>query len=101
MNIRIGKYEITSDNLQFILNEVCERGEKASKPGETYLSPIGYYTEPEHLITAIFRKEILKSEAESLKQLSCDLQLAYDFIKDVAMKLKQAGLRLSNPKEEE
>lgn len=88
MNIRIGKYAITSDPLQLILNEVCQRGEKASKPGEEYLNPIGYYTEPEHLITAIFKREIRKSEAEDLKRLSDDLNSAYDFIEDVSRAMK-------------
>lgn len=73
MNIDLGKYVITSDNLQYILNERQERGDRSKKQGEEYLKPIGYYTELAHLIPALIELRLRKSEAESLKELARDM----------------------------
>jgi len=80
LNIRLGKYHITSDSMQYILNEVCQRGEKASEPGSEYLSPIGYYTDLQHLITKIFNSEVGTTYAGSLRELTRSIQKANQYI---------------------
>lgn len=57
MNIRIEKYVITSDNLQFILNEAVHRGTKSKREGEEYLRPISYHPTLDTLLMSLFNRE--------------------------------------------
>ena len=90
LNIRLGKYHITSDSLQYILNEVCQRGERASEPGTEYLSPIGYYTDLKHLITKIFNSEVGTTYAGSLRELTRSIQKANQYISKCAETISSA-----------
>lgn len=84
MNIRIDKYAITSDPLQYILNDVCVRGEKSKCPGEEYLSPIGYYPTLHGLLTALFDKKLRTSDAVTVKDLLRDISDAMNFVQETA-----------------
>jgi hypothetical protein len=83
MRIKIDKYVITSDPLQYILNESCERGVKSKTPGEGYLSPIGYYTSLYALLTALHAKDIRASKATTIKGLKADIKKATDLVEKV------------------
>lgn len=68
LNITLGKYVITGSTHDLILNEkkIIKEGKNA---GEETLSRLGYYSKFEHLVKELCHKEIIESEAQSLKQL--------------------------------
>lgn len=69
ISIKIGeKYVITSDNLQFILNQVAVKGDKSNQAGETYLKAVGYYYSIDLLVKALMQRELRQSDATSLEQ---------------------------------
>ena len=69
MNIRIGKYAITSDSICLTLHEVATRGENAKNPGEEYLSAIGYYGDLEQCMQGLLRHVGRTSEATTIREL--------------------------------
>ena len=69
MNIRIGNYVITSDNLQFILNEAAKRSDKSKKAGEEYLRPISYHPTLQTLLTSLFDRMTRKNDCTDLNDL--------------------------------
>jgi len=81
MNIRIDDYEITSDSLQYILNERVVRGVKSKTPGEVYLHPIGYYTSLKRLLTALFDKKLRDSSSKTIKDLRVDIVEATELVR--------------------
>ncbi len=80
MNIHVGKYVITSDSLNIILNErkVVKDGKRK---GEEYLVPIGYYGTIEGCMEALLRYKVRKSQATSIKGLIEDVNEISKFIK--------------------
>ncbi|NHB94824.1 DUF5405 family protein, partial [Photorhabdus cinerea] len=69
MEIRLDKYVITSDDYQFILNEI-----KISKEGKNIsqerLQTIGYYPRLEQLIKKLILLEIRRDDIKSLQDMS-------------------------------
>ncbi|OYD24712.1 DUF5405 family protein [Oceanimonas baumannii] len=69
INIQINeKYIITSDNLQFILNQVAVKGDNSNQAGETYLKAVGYYHSIDLLVKALMQRELRQSDATTLQQ---------------------------------
>jgi hypothetical protein len=67
MEIDIGDYLITSDEMQWTLFEkkVAKEGKRA---GEEYTRPIGYYADANQLIDALIRREIRLQDASSFAE---------------------------------
>ena len=93
MNIRVGKYAITSDPLNYILNEVRVRSKdgKGGSMGDEYLVPIGYYsfTRIDQLLKSVAEKEVRKSQAEDIDTLLEDIKGALDLIDEAILKFKE------------
>lgn len=89
MNIRLGKYVITSDSLQFILNEANERGEKSKKQGEEYLRPISYHPTLDTLITGVFEREVRLNNAESIDDLKNHITTCTLLVEKLVEKFKK------------
>ncbi|AWK42650.1 hypothetical protein GPY51_10835 [Photorhabdus laumondii subsp. laumondii] len=69
MEIRLDKYVITSDEHQFILNEIkINKGGK--NIGKERLQTIGYYPRLEQLIKKLILLEIRRDDIKSLQDIS-------------------------------
>ncbi|WP_368894481.1 DUF5405 family protein [Kluyvera ascorbata] len=68
-----GKWVITSDQYQFILNEkkVAKSGKKA---GEEWLDTIGYYPKIEQLVSGLIHNHIQTSEIKSIIEMSDEIK---------------------------
>lgn len=76
MSIRIeigGKWVITSDKYQFILNEkkVVKTGNKA---GEEWLDTIGYYPKINQLISGLINHHIQTATINSLSEMAAEIE---------------------------
>lgn len=91
MNIRVGKYVITSDNLQFILNEASERGEKSKNQGEEYLRPISYHPTLDTLLTSTYLREMRQNEATNIYELIAHVTHCTALVEKMAEKFKGVG----------
>ncbi len=93
MNIRVGKYAITSDPLNYILNEVRVRTKdgKGGRKGDEYLVPIGYYsfTRIDQLLKSMAKREIRGSQAENIDVLLEDIKGVLDLINEAILKFKK------------
>lgn len=77
MNIRIGKYNITSDSLNVILSEEkIIKDEESKNLGKVYQENIGYYGKLEHCLEALLNKEINEAEAENIEGLMQKIEFA-------------------------
>lgn len=90
MNIKIDDYVITSDPLQYILNERRVKGVKSRTPGEVALHPIGYYTSLHGLLTALFDKKLRKSTAGTIKDLKVDILEATELVRRAVALVNEA-----------
>ena len=70
IDIKIGEYHITTDEVQFVLKkERIIKDEKSKKCGETELDNEGYYGSLEGLMSSLLKKMIVTSK-EDIKTLS-------------------------------
>ena len=69
VEIKLGKYVITSDKYQFILNEIktIKEGENAGK--ETMVT-VSYHTKMEMLIKKLFMLEVKSDDIKSLQDMN-------------------------------
>lgn len=91
MNVKIDNYVITSDPLQYILNEQCKRSEKSKTPGETYLSPLGYYGSLHSLLVALYDKKLRASSATTVKALMADIKKATELVQRAVRLINEGG----------
>lgn len=68
-----GKWVITSDQYQFILNEkkVVKTGNKA---GEEWLDTIGYYPKINQLISGLVHHQIQTTTINSLSEMAAEIE---------------------------
>jgi hypothetical protein len=90
MHIKIGEFVLTSDHLNYILNEVHVTGGKSKNPGSQCLNPKEYYTNIKHLLDALFEKKLKKSEARDLKAFKVDVDRALEYVNEISLILKEA-----------
>lgn len=89
MNIDLGDYVITSDTLQFILNEKKVYGENSKHVGQSYLIPVGYYGKIPQLVDALMTRCALNLEqCSSLQALTTGLRHCTSTIVDRLQGLK-------------
>jgi len=71
MDITIGHYRVTSDPLNFKVEERYEKkdGQGEVKAGEYSYRFVGYYSNFEHLINKILERDIKISDAENLSEI--------------------------------
>jgi hypothetical protein len=90
MRIPIGNFIVTSDPNYFILNDEKTYGDESKHKGEKYLVPIGYYTDFSHVLKAILKHTLLRSDARTLSDTMDTLQTMYDEIEDALRRYEQA-----------
>lgn len=74
LRIELGdKYVVTGSAHDLILNEkkIAKEGKSA---GQEVLSRLGYFSKFEHLVRELMHREILESEAQTLKELRDHIQ---------------------------
>ncbi|MCC8463875.1 DUF5405 family protein [Photorhabdus bodei] len=69
MEIRLDKYVITSDEYQFILNEI-KINKEGKNIGQERFQTIGYYPRLEQLIKKLILLEIRRADIKSLQDMS-------------------------------
>jgi len=70
MNIKLNdRYTITSDESNYMLNEIKEYGVKSKTPGEIYSVVVGYYAKIEHLAKDLLELKIRKSDIKTLEDI--------------------------------
>ncbi|WP_315861516.1 DUF5405 family protein [Yersinia ruckeri] len=73
MNIKIGdQYVITSDSMQFILNEV-KVGKTGKSEGQERLEPVAYYPTIEQLVTGLIKRQIFATPINSFTSLANEI----------------------------
>ncbi|AIU74868.1 hypothetical protein AT03_11725 [Hafnia alvei FB1] len=73
IHISIGKeFVITSDSLQFILNQK-KIAQKGSKAGEEWLDPIGYFPSLNQLVTELVNRHVRNSTVASIAGLGAEI----------------------------
>lgn len=82
MHIEIGKYVITSDDNNIVLNEKKTKGEKSKQEGKEYLSPVGYYGSVTECIGGLLRISLRGSQAASLQEFMDDYRELKTLIND-------------------
>jgi len=80
MNIKVADFVITSDSNCFILNIEKEFGEKSKNAGEKYLDSLGYYVEFSHVLRAILKHSLLRSEARTLSDVLDTIETTNELI---------------------
>ncbi|MCP6683210.1 hypothetical protein [Bacillus nakamurai] len=70
MNLDIGKYRITSDPMNVILNIKFQKRDKEGNPsGEVGYKPVGYFKDLESACNRILNMEILTGQANNFEEL--------------------------------
>lgn len=70
ISIKIGeKWVITSDQHQFILNQIFVRGSEAKNPGEEYMVAVAYYPTIKSLVSGLLNRELKASDSKTLNEL--------------------------------
>ncbi|CQJ58069.1 putative relication initiation protein [Yersinia intermedia] len=73
MHIKIGeKYVVTSDSLQFILNEV-KVSQKGKSEGQERLEPIAYFLTIEQLVEGLIKRNIGEAQINSFMSLANEI----------------------------
>lgn len=73
MNIKIGeKYVVTSDGMQFILNEV-KVSQKGKSEGQGRLEPIAYYPTIAQLVEGLIKRNIGEAQINSFTSLAAEI----------------------------
>lgn len=73
MNIKIGyQYIITSDILQFILNEV-KVSQKGKSEGQERLEPIAYYPTISQLVEGLIKRHVGEAQVNSFASLGNEI----------------------------
>ncbi|WP_145538532.1 DUF5405 family protein [Yersinia kristensenii] len=73
MNIKIGeKHVVTSDSLQFILNEV-KVSQKGKSEGQERLEPIGYYPTIAQLVEGLITRNVGEAQINSFCSLGNEI----------------------------
>ncbi|AJK17675.1 hypothetical protein B7R70_05340 [Yersinia pseudotuberculosis] len=73
MNIKIGeKYVVTSDRLQFILNEV-KVSQKGKNKGQERLEPIAYYSTISQLVAGLINRHVGEAQINSFASLGNEI----------------------------
>ncbi|HDL6962859.1 TPA: DUF5405 family protein [Yersinia enterocolitica] len=73
MNIKIGeKHVVTSDSLQFILNEV-KISQKGKNEGQERLEPIGYYPTISQLVEGLIKRHVGETQVNSFASLGSEI----------------------------
>jgi len=71
MEIRIGKFIITSDDRQYVLSE--EKVSKSGKTaGQTYTNDIGYYCKLVDVLNALLELKLRRSDTTTLESFKND-----------------------------
>ncbi|OCQ53615.1 hypothetical protein Ppb6_01241 [Photorhabdus australis subsp. thailandensis] len=84
MEIRLDKYVITSDEYQFILNEI-KINKEGKNIGQERLQTIGYYPRLEQLIKKLILLEIRRSDIKSLQDMRDKIN---QFATEISLKIK-------------
>lgn len=92
MNIKIDNYVITSDGLQFILNEAVQRGTKSKKAGEQYLRPISYHPTLDTLLMSLFNRETRLNNCTEIDALHDHITNCTLMVEKFAGMIKRATL---------
>ena len=76
MDIRIGKYRLTTDAICITLHEMKVTaklnpltGEPTKNPGKEYSNVLGYYTRMCHTLERLFEHSLMASEAKTLQEV--------------------------------
>ncbi|CNF49121.1 putative relication initiation protein [Yersinia enterocolitica] len=93
MNIKIGeKHVVTSDSLQFILNEVKISKEGKNK-GQERLEPIGYYPTISQLVEGLIKRHVSEAQINSFASLGNEIgrigKLCQEAFSSSSLKVKQ------------
>lgn len=73
IHISIGKeFVITSDSLQYILNQK-KIAQKGAKAGEEWLDPIAYFTSLNQLVTELVNRHVRNSTVTSIAGLAAEI----------------------------
>lgn len=81
----VGNYNITNDDMNWILSDIITKGENAKNPGDTYTTNGRYYSSFEALCEA-FKETVLKRAFVE----SDELYEVYDEFNDVLELVKLA-----------
>ncbi|MEK9497114.1 DUF5405 family protein [Photorhabdus sp. P32] len=84
MEIRLDKHVITSDEYQFILNEI-KINKEGKNVGQERLQIIGYYPRLEQLIKKLILLEIRRDDIKSLQEMSDKIN---QFATEISLKIK-------------
>nr|WP_302824558.1 DUF5405 family protein [Hafnia alvei] len=76
---------ITSDSLQFILNQK-KIAQKGSKAGEEWLDPIGYFPNLNQLVTELITRHVRNSTVTSIAGLAAEIELVGKFCQEAFSK---------------
>ncbi|CAM3710072.1 DUF5405 family protein [Yersinia ruckeri] len=91
MHIKIGdQHVITSDSLQFILNEI-KIGKKGKNEGQERLEPVAYYLTIEQLVAGLIRRHILASSVDSFASLAAEIGRIGKLCQDAFSSLRTSG----------
>lgn len=75
IHIRIGEeWVITSDQHQFILNQIAVRGSESKSAGEEYMKPVGYYHNIRLLIDGLIKRSVKTADLDSLECMSNEIE---------------------------
>lgn len=87
MNIKIGKYRLSSDSMNFIISEIKVFGEDSKKTGEEYDSEYTYYASLEQAFNGLFDKRLRESDANTLEELVNDVKAVRNELKEIFKKV--------------
>jgi hypothetical protein len=95
MNIRLGKFNITSDEQNFILQQsrIVKESKDKSIIGSERLIDIGYYTTLDGLLMGVMKHELRRSEAKTIQELLdaiTSVKASIDEIRDSLQKITKA-----------
>ena len=74
MDIRIGKYRLTSDRYNYIVSEVKVLGKDSKTPGVETFTDFTYFPTILSALNDVLRRDTRKSSATTLEQLLKELQ---------------------------
>ncbi|WP_163258382.1 hypothetical protein [Bacillus paranthracis] len=87
MNIQINEdYKLVSDKYNVILQEKYEKEDKQrNKTGQFDYKDVGYYPSVEQALKGFVRKATLNSKASNLKELTEEIRVLHDTIKEATI----------------
>lgn len=77
------KYCITSDERQYVVNQIGATGPESKEPGTEVLRPLGYFSTLNQCLKYLVNKQVRESDCKSLKEVISLMQKLNDEIDQV------------------